>query len=278
MDTCGLGDESNGRAADALRMAEGKDWEYVAANIDGFSANGYGTVPNLWPKIMDQAKKKPTWVMHGTTVASEFINKKEYFVPLYDAELKRQNVDHRVYGWLVYFDGDPPNGRQWEPGVVTKWKNFEPFAKVTPRIFGRTNGPEIYLCWEKACEDNYSALRESDGWVYEATPDVVAESLMNDPKEWPDHRLAWKKLHEECKKYNKKMLWLMATTGKGSLKEAQDSFRWLKKENLLPDVIIVSNYGTEDNGRKDYRAIPEGKGDDYPDTVTGIARWLLVNR
>ena len=74
------------------------------------------------------------------------------------------------------------------------------------------------------------------------------------------------------------MLWLMATTGKGSLKEAQDSFRWLKKENLLPDVIIVSNYGTEDNGRKDYRAIPEGKGDDYPDTVTGIARWLLVNR
>jgi hypothetical protein len=281
----GHGDANNGRLQDAIDMAQGKGWEYVSENIDGWNINPANT-HEPW-KVLAAVKKRPTWILHENDLSASLMKtiNPPGIVP-YQKWIEETGVPHKIYGHFILFDLDP-FGRRFEPGVVTKWKNTPPFSDITKTIFSFGRGGEITNCLEAYCEDDFSALRESDGFLYEQNPSFLnaAHGNRGVAGEWPGHRDAWRKLFGLIKKYgaNKKVIWLMATTGAGSLRDAQESFRWMKSEGLVPDVIIVANYGVADDepantARKKYRSIPEGKGDDYPDTTCGIARWLLMNR
>ena len=279
----GHGDAKNGRLQDAVDMAQGKGWTYVSQNIDGWNINPANT-HDPW-KVIGATKKRPTWILHENEVSASLIGAGNTYIDAYqkwiDEALPGNN---KVYGRFIMRDRDP-SGRRYEPGVMTKWKNAAPFAAITKTVFASGRGTEFEACSEALCEQNWSALREGDGFVYEQVPGFLNANHGSKPGEWPGHRGAWKKLFDLSKQFgNKKIVWLMATDGAGSLGRAQESFRWMKSSGLVPDVIVVANYG-EDPAHPDitaarnaFRSIPEGSGDQFPDTVTGIARWLLVNR
>ena len=267
---------------DARKMARGEEWSFVAANVDGFNLNAGNTDITLVSKIVGLGKKTPIWIMHEDEVSPEF--RDATLINDYQRLIEDAKISHKIYGRFLVLDGtgnSNPMGRRFEPGVVTTWKNFPSRAVVTKTVFGMGRGGEIAVCSEAYCEDDFSALRESDGFLYEQVPSFLnaAHGNRGIAGEWPGHRDAWRKLFGLIKKYgeNKKVIWLMATRGAGSLREVQESFLWMKSENLLPDVIIVANYGGSPAERQ-YPSIPEGSGDQFPDTLTGIARWLLVNR
>ena len=267
---------------DARKMARGEEWSFVAANVDGFNLNAGNTDITLVSKIVGLGKKTPIWIMHEDEVSPEF--RDATLINDYQRLIEDAKISHKIYGRFLVLDGtgnSNPMGRRFEPGVVTTWKNFPSRAVVTKTVFGMGRGGEIAVCSEAYCEDDFSALRESDGFLYEQVPSFLnaAHGNRGVAGEWPGHRDAWRKLFGLIKKYgeNKKVIWLMATRGAGSLREVQESFLWMKSENLLPDVIIVANYGGSPAERQ-YPSIPEGSGDQFPDTLTGIARWLLVNR
>jgi len=282
----GHGDAANGRMQDAVDMAQGKGWEYVAANIDGWNINPANT-HDPW-KIIGATKKRPTWILHENEVSASLINAGNTYIDAYQKWIDQALPgNNRVYGRFIMRDRDP-SGRRYEPGVMTKWKNAAPFAGITKTVFASGRGTEFTeSCSEALCEQNWSALREGDGFVYEQVPGFLNANHGSRAGEWPGHRGAWKKLFDLSKQHGgKKILWLMATDGAGSLQRAQESFNWMKSSNLVPDVIVVANYGADPASpdpsintlRNAYRSIPEGKGNQYPDTVCGIARWLLDHR
>lgn len=282
----GHGDANNGRLQDAVDMAQGKGWEFVSKNIDGWNINPANT-HDPW-KIIGAVKKRPTWILHENEVSASLIGAGNTYIDAYqkwiDQALPGAN---KVYGRFIMRDRDP-SGRRYEPGVMTKWKNAAPFAGITKTVFASGRGTEFTeSCSEALCEQNWSALREGDGFVYEQVPGFLNANHGSKAGEWPGHRGTWKKLSDLSKQFGgKKILWLMATDGAGSLQRAQESFNWMKSSGLVPDVIIVANYGADpaslDPGinvaRNAYKSIPEGTGNQYPDTVCGIARWLLDHR
>ncbi len=279
----GHGDAKNGRMQDAVDMANGKGWEFVAANVDGWNINPANT-HDPW-KILSKTKKRPTWILHENEVSASLIGAGNTYIDHYQKWIDDTGIPNKVYGRFIMRDRDP-SGRRYEPGVMAKWKNAAPFAAITTTVFASGRGTEFTeSCSEALCEQNWSALREGDGFVYEQVPGFLNANHGSKPGEWPGHRGAWKKMFYVSKQLGgKKILWLMATDGAGSLARAQESFNWMKSQNLVPDVIIVANYG-EDPAHPDitaarnaYRSIPEGSGNEFPDTVTGIARWLLMNR
>lgn len=278
------GPDVPGRWEDARKMARGEGWSFVAANVDGFNLNGGQTDVALFPKIVAQGKNRPLWIMHEDEVSE--VHRNARFINEYQKIIEDAKIEHEIYGRFLVMDVNA-GGRRFAPGVVTAWKNNPSRAAVTKTVFGIGRGTEFESCTEAFCDDNWSALRESDGFVYEQVPSFLdaAHGNRGVAGEWPGHRNSWRKLFGLAKQFgNKKIIWLMATDGAGSLRDAQESFRWMKSENLVPDVIIVANYGVElsdpavDAARKAYPSIPEGTGDQYPDTLTGITRWLLNNR
>ncbi len=273
----GHGDAKNGRMQDAVDMANGKGWEFVSNNIDGFNLNDANT--HEPSKIMARAKKTPIWMTCECEVSAVYQSQAEAYTFLYNKIIADSGLQTRPYGRIVLMDKDP-FGRQLVPGVMAKWKHWQPYASITKTIFCLGRGGQFSSCSEAICEGDFSAIRESDGFVYEQVPGFLNadHGHMGVPDEWPGHRDEWKKMFELFKRFeNKKIIWLMATRGKGSLKKAQESFNWMKSQNLLPDVIIVANYGNSPE-EKAYHSIPEGSGNEFPDTTCGIARWLLMNR
>ncbi len=257
-------------------MSQGVGWPFVAANIDGFNINPGNTAGELYIQVVAQGRRSPVWVMHENEVSAALYNSGQYFIDYYEASLG--GIPHMVYGRFLVMDLDG-GGRRFAPGVVSKWRNAQPFASVTTTVFGSGRGTEFSSCTEAFCEDNWSALRESDGFVYEQVPSFLNGAHGSRGGEWVGHREAWRTMYYLCRSFGKRIIWLMATTGGGSLPQAQESYMWMKSQGLVPDVIIVANYGTPgDPARGPYPSIPEGEGDNYPDTLTGIARWLLVNR
>lgn len=282
----GHGDAANGRLQDAVDMARGRGWEFVAANIDGWNINPANT-HNPW-MVLAAVKKRPTWILHENEVSAELYNSGQTFIDSYQRWIDESGVPNKIYGRFIMRDRDPA-GRRYEPGVMTRWKKAAPFAAITETVFASGRGTEFAdgACTEALCNDNWSALREGDGFVYEQVPGFLNKNHGDGAGEWPGHRGTWRKLFDLVKQFGgkKKIIWLMAIDGRGSLARAQESFRWMKAEGLVPDVIVVANYGADPNGevginsaRNAYRSIPEGKGGDFQDTVCGIARWLLLNR
>jgi len=77
----------------------------------------------------------------------------------------------------------------------------------------------------------------------------------------------------------KPLIWLCPNGGMGEkeayLDELKQVFAKIKSMKALPDIICIIGYGRT-HGPLD--ELPEGKGTDYPSTLTGAARWILDQR
>lgn len=120
--------------------------------------------------------------------------------------------------------------------------------------------------------------RAADGIVYESAPinllDARAGKL---------HVTAIANAHAWCRANDKPLVWL-APRGVDSSKKPADylatmqrAMKLLDARDCLPDGIVVINYTPGDSSDSRLPALPETlpTGASHPDTLTGVAHWLL---
>lgn len=233
------------------------DWKYVAANLDGIWLNGAESgfaaaktvverirpknviliinIPDVRPILLEQNK----WVSH--------INNWSYQPVIEGACLVQPPED-----WLLH---DMEQGK----------------AQTVP-----LSAPEAYKVersgeWKVLNDTNQKLAEDSDGGVLELNPQRMQEDNI--------FRNLYKTMYQAHKERGNKVMWLMThgTIPADSAWLYTESVLWcynyLKEENIMPDVFIVSDHGV---GGNNHPWFPESNPDGTPGaSVTGAAYALL---
>jgi hypothetical protein len=199
-------------------------------------------------------------------------------------KIKRFGVVPKMLGYSVVTDyvcghNCLPN-EDWQPGdlevardfVADKVDGLRPPAFVSSRRnwWPSPRGPANPVLARVA--------RAADGIVYESAPINLLDDTRASGKM---HVNAIANAHAWCRANDKPFVWL-APRGVDSSKKPADylatmqrAMKVLDARDCLPDGIVVINYMPGDNA--DMPALPETlpDGASHPDTLTGVAHWLL---
>jgi len=108
-------------------------------------------------------------------------------------------------------------------------------------------------------------LLSGDGAVYEIDPIKFLKE--------PHHRVAFPVFISTMRQLGKPAIWLAPLgSSKRYLSHIQKVYGWMKSNNSLPDVIVITKYGENKDG---YPVLPETNDDGKPaNTLTGTVLWL----
>jgi len=249
------------------RMAEGKDWEFVRDNLNGFWLNSAGTndagsiikkakskrvmfaigVDNHYPLSFNGSIKRQTGIANKNSLEPIGANVVVDYVPkgqakyLLSGEMKETRERFRVRGSVeegteLYIHNFFPNTRHGD------WARADPDANLE------------------------HTLEHSDGVVYEQNPITLMQG------DYYYNR--FKNAVIYARKRGKPIIWLapVGTKLDGWDSRMRAAYARMKEDNILPDTFVPINYSRNGTGMP---ILPEGKGSVYSNTLTSNARWLL---
>lgn len=241
------------------------EWEVVKQRADGFWMNTAGT--DSWPQIIEQFANKNAYY----EITPFAINKKMVDLTVREVAKRGGNAAASCF----YFgDENVPVQRWWREDTMDVAKYLT--SNVTPCITALCSRNEWQVNGTDPANMGKEGPPRSDigGGMHQASRcDGVCFEMSFEA--WTNvetvRALRW------CKANNKLFI-LLAHTDKadviGAVKKAVGE---MKAMQLWPDIIVPSNYGAGSIEGTDRRLppVPEGVGADYPNTLTGMARYLI---
>jgi hypothetical protein len=200
-------------------------------------------------------------------------------------KIRRFGVVPKMLGYSVVTDyvcghNCLPN-EDWQPGDLDVAREF-----VADKVDGTLRPPAFVSSrrnwWPSPRGPANPVLarvaRAADGIVYESAPINLLDSRIGKL-----HVTAIANAHAWCRANDKPLVWLAPRGADSSKKPAdylatmQRAMKLLEARDCLPDGVVVINYTAGANADSRLPALPETLpgGASHPDTLTGVAHWLL---
>jgi len=253
------------RLADPARQAE---WETVARSIDGVWLNLVG-----WPKPQESSTTPALRLVRNNRNGVVPVSVKQYKPQVVFSDPAVQTAaaleKAGVFDWqIVALNGDAASNALKEPfraeavhAARARYSGKRIFVNVRIGEFRSSPPPRVL-----------ELIDAADGATFESEPRRFLQMK--------DAFTAYANVYRIVKVEKKKpLIWLCPNGAMGEkeayLDELKRVFEKIKSMKALPDIIVVIGYGRT-NGPLD--ELPEGKGADYPSTLTGATRWILHQR
>ena len=251
--------------ADPARAGE---WETVARSIDGVWLNLAG-----WPKPQESSTTPALRLIRNNRNGVVPVSVRQYKpnIVFSDPGVQTATALEKagMFDWqIVALNGDAAHNALKEPfraeavhAARAKYAGKKIFVNV--RIGEFRSAPSAR---------SLELIDAADGATFESEPRrfLQMEGSFD----------AYANVHRIVKVEKKKpLIWLCPNGGMGEkeayLDELKRVFAKIKSMKALPDIICIIGYGRT-HGPLD--ELPEGKGADYPSTLTGATRWIIDQR
>lgn len=250
---------------DLAEKKRADEWKYVRENLDGIWLNGAGTGAERMGTIIGLVETRNATLIQGIKDHDPvvFNGSAEKW---YDWA-KKEKIDLKYSGMSIVNDYDPDQREMLAGDMAAAERAHVP--KYTPRVFMNVRGRNF----DKDSIKNkksplHQLINNSDGVVYE-----IGAYRMASGKIWTSRYYV---CHKYVKDKDKLVYWLVPRGVEGTpaeyLSSLKKSYDMLKREDRMPDAIILINYGTKPM----LEALPEcDKNGEAVVSLTGTAYWLI---
>jgi len=235
-------------------------WTSVRQRLDGVWLNGAGT-PD-WVNIVKTVKNKKLHfeiLTYNIVPGNDLLGASLYGVK----DIPGVEVAH-----ATWYHGDDIQGMKvWNKETTQRAvRTLNPL--VSPNVTVITTGHEWSTARKGAIDSAEYQIMSDPGCMGTTLEYPWACAISCNTNEMP-------RMIEFCRNNNKVSILLChidLAPGRSYLQDAKAACdHWKKNGDSFPDYIVLSNYG----GPPLLKGIPEGSGSNYPETMTGVARFLL---
>jgi hypothetical protein len=235
-------------------------WTSVRQRLDGLWANGAGT-PD-WPDMVRAVKNKN---IHFEILTYNIVPGNDL---LGVSLMQMKDIPGVKVAHATWYHGDDIQGvKTWNKETAQRAvRTLNPL--VSPNVTVITTGHEWSTARKGAIDSAEYQIMSDPGCMGTTLEYPWQCAISCNTNEMP-------RMIEFCRKNNKVSILLChidLQPGRSYLQDAKAACEhWKKNGDSFPDYIVLSNYG----GPPLLKGIPEGSGSDYPETMTGVARFLL---
>jgi len=235
-------------------------WTSVRQRLDGLWANGAGT-PD-WPDMVRAVKNKN---IHFEILTYNIAPPTDL---LGVSLMQMKDIPGVKVAHATWYHGDDIQGvKTWNKETTQRAvRTLNPL--VSPNVTVITTGHEWSTARKGAIDSAEYQIMSDPGCMGTTLEYPWQCAISCNTNEMP-------RMIDFCRKNNKVSILLChidLQPGRSYLQDAKAACdHWKKNSNSFPDYIVLSNYG----GSPLLKGIPEGSGSNYPETMTGVARFLL---
>lgn len=234
-------------------------WTSVRQRLDGLWANGAGT-PD-WPDMVRAVNNKN---IHFEILTYNIAPPTDL---LGVSLMQMKDIPGVKVAHATWYHGDDIQGvKTWNKETTQRAvRTLNPL--VSPNVTVITTGHEWSTARKGAIDSAEYQIMSDPGCMGTTLEYPWACAISCNTNEMP-------RMIEFCRKNNKVSILLChidLQPGRSYLQDAKAACEHWKNGNSFPDYIVLSNYG----GSPLLKGIPEGSGSNYPETMTGVARFLL---
>lgn len=234
------------------------DWAVVQKRAAGFWMNTSGT-PNF-PQVMARFANK---VVFFELTPSVIRNKQ------IDLTLREANKLGASVGGAAWYFGDenPPSNAHWRADTMDVIRSLA--GGVADCLVAMCRREEWFPFPGRQWMGKPGPPRNDvAGGAYQASKSCGVCFEMSF-ESWDNPEMI--RAMEWCRANKKLFIMLAHTDQKDYIGAIKKAVAGMKARNLWPDIIVPSNYGPNTI----LPAVPEGRGSEYPNTMTSAARYLI---